>query len=44
MTVARKLDGIGEQVEEDLLQSIRIAFKNESVANRQLKIEMESDG
>ncbi len=44
MTLARKLDGVGQQIEEDLLQSIRISFKDETVADERIEIEMESDG
>ena len=44
MTLTRKLDGVGQQIEEDLLQSIRISFKNETVTDERIEIEMKSDG
>ena len=43
MALTRELDGVGQQVQEDLLQSIGISFEDESMTNDHFQVKMEGD-
>ena len=43
MSFAGKLDRVGQEVQQDLLQSIMVSFDDEAVAHKDSHVEMEAD-
>ena len=43
MALTRELDGVGQQVQQDLLQSVGISFQCEAVVNHHFQVEMETN-